>query len=52
MKKIPNGSTVAEEAKFTKDGNVYYLTDFDSILKGFDANLLGLPLRKSNKYAK
>ena len=32
--------------------NVYYLTDFDSILKGFDANLLGLPLRKSNKYAK
>ena len=27
MKKIPNGSTVAEEAKFTKDGNVYYLTD-------------------------
>ncbi len=36
--------------KFPK--NVYYLTDFDSILKGFDANLLGLPLRKSNKYAK
>ena len=32
--------------------NVYYLTDFDSILKGFDANLLGLALRKSNKYAK
>ena len=32
--------------------NVYYLTDFDSILKGFDANLLGLPLRKSNRYAK
>ena len=26
MKKIAKGSTVAEEASFTKDGNVYYLT--------------------------
>lgn len=27
MKKIAKGSTKAEEASFTKDGNVYYLTD-------------------------
>ena len=27
MKKVASGSTEAEEASFTKDGNVYYLTD-------------------------
>ena len=27
MKKMASGSTVAEEATFTKEGNVYYLTD-------------------------
>lgn len=27
MKKMAAGSTVAEEASFTKEGNVYYLTD-------------------------
>ena len=26
-----------------------YLDRFEEILKGFDANLLGLPLRKSKK---
>ena len=29
--------------------NPFYPGDFDVILKGFDANLLGLPLRKSKK---
>ena len=29
--------------------NRYYLGDYETILKGFDANLLGLPLRKSRK---
>ena len=32
--------------------NVYYVSDYDSIMEGFDINLLGLPLRKYNKYAK
>ena len=27
----------------------YYPGDFEAIMKGFDANLLGLPLRKSRK---
>ena len=29
--------------------NAYYAGSFESIMKGFDANLLGLPLRKSRK---
>ena len=29
--------------------NPYLLGDYEQIMKGFDANLLGLPLRKSNK---
>ena len=29
--------------------NIYTAGDFDTIMKGFDANLLGLPLRKSKQ---
>jgi|GEM_PF-2204652 len=29
--------------------NVYLLSTYEQIMKGFDANLLGLPLRKSKK---
>jgi len=34
-------------AKYPK--NKYYLGTYEDIMKGFDANLLGLPLRKSSK---
>lgn len=30
--------------------NRFFPGDFDEIMKGFDANLLGIPMRKSRKY--
>lgn len=30
--------------------NQYYIGDYETIMKGFDTNLLGLPLRKSKQH--
>lgn len=37
-------------SKFPK--NHFIVGTYDAIMKGFDANLLGLPLRKSNRFKK
>ncbi|MBO4242861.1 MAG: hypothetical protein J5883_06245 [Clostridiales bacterium] len=52
LKKLDKAGTAEEinrqwNETFPKDK--FYISDFESILKGFDANLLGLPLRKSKK---
>ena len=51
---IRSGNTAAAFAQLLCDKwngayprNRYYPGDYDTIMKGFDANLLGLPLRKS-----